>query len=198
MAKRRLKCPKCDRTFSMAAHLARHTSTAHATGARKALAKKRVTRGTAKTGRGPGRPKGSTTAGLGRRPTLGEGPAQLVSGMQDYYSALMSKRQELDAEITALNTAIAAMSGIGATVTTRLGRTPAKSGRRGMREGSLKSYIVKVVGQRSTAMSPSDIATRITQAGYKSKAKDLTKAVSNALPGVPGVKKVGFGMCRGR
>ncbi|MBU0719584.1 MAG: C2H2-type zinc finger protein [Planctomycetes bacterium] len=198
MAKRKLKCPKCDRTFSMAAHLARHTSAAHATGARKALPEFRLTGGISKTGRRPGRPKGRITAGLGRRLTLGEGPVQLVSGLQAYYNTLMSKQQELDAEIAALNTAIAAMSGIGATAMSRPKKAPAKSGRHGMREGSLKSYIVKVLGERSTAMSPSDIAARIKQAGYESKAKDLTKAVSNALPGLPGVKKEGFGMYRGR
>ena len=31
MAKKKFKCPKCDRSFSMAAHLARHTTTMHAT-----------------------------------------------------------------------------------------------------------------------------------------------------------------------
>ena len=42
-------------------------------------------------------------------------------------------------------------------------------------------------------MSPKDIAARIVKAGYKSKAKDLTKAVSNTLPQLKQVKKVGFG-----
>ena len=64
----------------------------------------------------------------------------------------------------------------------------------GGREGSLKSYMVKILRQRSRPMSPRDIAARIVKAGYKSKAKDLTKAVSNALPQLRGVKKVGFGM----
>ena len=34
---------------------------------------------------------------------------------------------------------------------------------------------------------------KIVLAGYKSKAKDLTKAVSNALPQLKGIKKIGFG-----
>lgn len=39
MAKRKVKCPKCDRRFRMKAHLARHLSTLHA---RKKKAKKKA------------------------------------------------------------------------------------------------------------------------------------------------------------
>ncbi len=39
-ARRKLKCPKCDRTFSMPAHLARHMSS-HTGGAGKKAAKKK-------------------------------------------------------------------------------------------------------------------------------------------------------------
>ena len=55
MAEGELKCPKCDRTFSMAAHLARHTSTIHATKARKKTGKKKARKRKAK--RKVGRPK---------------------------------------------------------------------------------------------------------------------------------------------
>ena len=40
MAKGEFKCSKCDRTFSMAAHLARHKNTIHAAKTRKKSAKK--------------------------------------------------------------------------------------------------------------------------------------------------------------
>lgn len=40
MPSKKFKCPKCDRTFSMAAHLARHTSTMHATNRKNAAKKK--------------------------------------------------------------------------------------------------------------------------------------------------------------
>lgn len=40
MAKKTLKCPKCDRKFSMAAHLARHKSAAHGSGKKKTAKKK--------------------------------------------------------------------------------------------------------------------------------------------------------------
>ena len=39
--KKSLKCPKCPRTFSMAAHLARHLSSTHASAKKKVAAKKK-------------------------------------------------------------------------------------------------------------------------------------------------------------
>ena len=45
-------------------------------------------------------------------------------------------------------------------------------------------------------MSPKEIAVSVVKAGYKSGAKNLTKAVSNALPEMSEVKKVGRGEYR--
>jgi uncharacterized C2H2 Zn-finger protein len=62
MATGRVKCPKCDRTFGMAAHLARHVSAGHG---KKKVVKKKTAKGAGRKGarkvgkRGPGRPKGS-------------------------------------------------------------------------------------------------------------------------------------------
>lgn len=44
MAKRKFRCSKCDRTFLMAAHLARHMNTAHASPKKKAAAKRKAKR----------------------------------------------------------------------------------------------------------------------------------------------------------
>jgi uncharacterized C2H2 Zn-finger protein len=61
MAKqKRLKCSKCDRRFSMPAHLARHVNSAHGSGKRKAG---RPPKGR-KAGRRPGRAIGKGTANL--------------------------------------------------------------------------------------------------------------------------------------
>ncbi len=43
-------------------------------------------------------------------------------------------------------------------------------------------------------MSPNDIGLSVKKAGFKTKAKDITKAVSNVLPELKMVKRVGFGM----
>ncbi len=64
MAKK-FKCTKCDRAFSMPAHLARHMNTIHATAAQKAAAATSSTRGRKK-----GRPVGSgnvSAPSMGRR-----------------------------------------------------------------------------------------------------------------------------------
>ena len=53
--------------------------------------------------------------------------------------------------------------------------------------------IVKVVRQSKKPLSPREIAGAVVKAGYKTKAKDLTKAVSNALPEMKSVKRMGFG-----
>jgi len=56
------KCPKCDRTFSMAAHLARHMNSVHASKGKKKAAKRKVAERRkspkVRPGRRPGRPKG--------------------------------------------------------------------------------------------------------------------------------------------
>ena len=41
MARQRFKCSKCDRSFSMAAHLARHMNSTHASPQKKAAAKRK-------------------------------------------------------------------------------------------------------------------------------------------------------------
>ena len=70
MAKTKLKCPKCDRTFGMAAHLARHLSAGHG---RKKTVKKKVAKKRAgakrvrrRKAKAVGRPKGAA-ARLGLR-----------------------------------------------------------------------------------------------------------------------------------
>lgn len=61
MAKqKRLKCSKCDRRFSMPAHLARHESTAHRSGKRKVGRPRKVR----KPGRRSGRAARRGTASL--------------------------------------------------------------------------------------------------------------------------------------
>ena len=68
MAKRKLKCPRCDRSFSMAGHLARHMNATHKRKKKKAAKKGKKTVGVARKKRGRqgkkrglrrvGRPKG--------------------------------------------------------------------------------------------------------------------------------------------
>lgn len=201
----KLKCSKCDRKFSMPAHLARHMNTIHARGGRKAG------RSATKAGkrRGPGRPPGRRSAGPSAG-SYGTGASadRVIREMRAYHGALMSQRESLDSQISSLEDALLNMG--AATSGARRGRPPG-SGKRGpkptaarrgpgrppgsgTRAGSLKDFIVKVLRQRSGPMSPREIATAVKSSGYKSKAADLTKAVSNALPKLKSVSKAGHGL----
>ncbi len=61
MPRKKFKCPKCDRSFKMAAHLARHASSAHGAKKKKTLAKKAKRRGKKRTMKKGGRPKGAVS-----------------------------------------------------------------------------------------------------------------------------------------
>ena len=114
--------------------------------------------------------------------------------MKVHQSELLAQRTSLDAQIDAVAQAI---EGIGAA--TPRGRTPRASKKRGRpvqavgRPASLKNYIVRVLRQSSNPMSLQEIGTRVKKSGYKTKTKDLAKAVSNALPGLKHVKRAGHG-----
>jgi hypothetical protein len=45
-------------------------------------------------------------------------------------------------------------------------------------------------------MSPGEIASAVIKNGYQTRTSNLTKAVSNALPDIKGVRKVGRGQYR--
>lgn len=176
MAKRKtLKCPKCERRFSMRAHLARHLSTTHASTNRRSKAAKvsaRCRRGGTATGTVPT-------------------PNSLLDALQTHFAELTAQRDGIDAQLDAIRQA---MSAINATVP-RAGAAGSgpKSTVRAGRAGSLKDYIVRVLRGRGGALAPREIATAVKKAGYKTKSDDLTKAVSNALSDTPGVRKVSRG-----
>lgn len=78
------------------------------------------------------------------------------------------------------------------------GRPAAKRGpgrpKGSTRAGSLPDVIVKVLSASKKPLSPKQIAAAAKKAGYKTKSQDLSKAVSNALPGISKAKKAKFGM----
>ncbi len=63
MPKKTFKCSKCDRSFKMAGHLARHLSATHGKKTKKktTTVKKAKRRGKKRTMKRAGRPKGSTS-----------------------------------------------------------------------------------------------------------------------------------------
>ena len=93
MARRMFKCPKCDRRFSMAMHLARHTSTIHASKSKKGRPAKR-------------KKKRRVRAKTNRRLT---GPARALRELRTYLRELSAKRNALDVEIRTIQNAINTM-----------------------------------------------------------------------------------------
>lgn len=195
MAKGKLRCSVCDRTFSMAAHLARHMSSTHGVSSgRKA----------AKSGRGRGRPAKGAAPSIQFHAAQSNGAAQIVSAMRNYYDELHARRAALEGELNWIETAMQSLGGGAPAAPARRGPGRPRGsgvaagkgkgkGNRGPRAGALREYVVNVLSSTPDPMSPRDIADAVQRSGYKTKAKDLTKAVSNLLPNLSGLKKVGFG-----
>jgi hypothetical protein len=195
----------------MAAHLARHVNTIHGARGRK----KSATRfGTSSGKRGPGRPKGSRNAYRSFTPGIvGSGTASaagLLGNMQNFHADLVVQRDTIDQQIDAVAQAIEVMGAAPVGFRTSRGRRPGRPKGRGPgrpagrgpgrpkgtvagRSGSLKDFIVRVMSQTTQSLSPRDIGERVKQAGFKTKARDLTKAVSNTLPDLKRIRRVGFG-----
>ena len=198
MPRAKFRCKRCKRSFKMAAHLARHKSTIHAPKKRK-VAKAKAAK---KAKRSTVQPKVVRTVAASRArigpilmsSTGVSGFKGIIEAMKAQQSELLVQRTSLDAQIDAF---ARAMEAIG--IATPTGRTPRAGMGRGRaieavgKPGSLKNYIVRVLRQSSKPMSLKDIGTRVKKAGFKTKTKDLTGAVSKTLPDLKSVKRVGWG-----
>ncbi len=211
MAAKSLKCPKCERKFSMPAHLARHVNSTHSAKSRKKIATKRARKSKAK--RRVGRPKGSGKKKVGRprkrvaaaAVAIGGAGARLIADMRSFHNDLVARREALDGEIAGLALAMETLGGTTVAAARRKRRAPkraapARRGRRRsagrLRTGSLSDHVFRVLKKSKRPLGPADISAKVVAAGYSSKAKDLAKAVSNSLAKLKGVKKVGLGKYR--
>ena len=207
MPKSSHRCARCGRTFSMAAHLARHQSAAHGMGGRK---KGRAAKGMKKRrGRPPGR---RVAARAGRISEGGEMTSRIITEMSSYLDDLNARREAINEQIAGIENAMSMLGGgrmavpSGPAVGRRgpgrpRGRGGRGRGRRGPgrpkgsrgREGSLKPMIVQALRSSPGPLSPGEIADAVIKGGYQTKTSNLTKAVSNALPDIREVRKVGRG-----
>lgn len=115
MAKYRMhKCPKCERRFSMPAHLARHMSTLHKRKSNKNVVKKTRTKAKRKVGRPKGKVKkmrGRKVRAGTRRQSMSGGSALLLAAMRELQAELVGRCERLDAEILAISEATRALGG---------------------------------------------------------------------------------------
>jgi hypothetical protein len=113
-----------------------------------------------------------------------------ISGLSTYHTRLMHDRAEIDAKISAIESALSAMG----TAPARGAAAPrgGRGGGRGVRAGSLKYYIGRVLAGRGV-MAVKDITAAVRKAGYKTKNKTLGKSVGIALTQMKDARKVGRG-----
>ena len=182
---RKFKCSKCDRTFSMAAHLARHQNTTHGAKPKRKVARKkaakRITRKAVRRAR----------RSVKRAPRSETQP--LLLQMQAYRNDLLTQRAQVISQIDAIDKALGVMGG-----TVRASaRKPGRGRRAGTtRPGSLKSYITRVLHARGSAMAVKDGTAGVLKAGFKTRNKTLAKSVGVALGQMPTVRRVSRGMFR--
>ena len=182
MAKRKtLKCSRCGRKFSMAAHLARHVNTAHASKKAGTLKKKR---------RAP--KKRRRVAATTVQSPSADGLGGLVGSLRAYRTGLWAQRNQLDEQVAAIDTALVAL---GHPVQSPTGISRRGGRGAGPRPGSLKDFVGRALSPSRT-MAVKDITATVRRAGYKSKSKTLGKSVGVALADMPNVVKVGRGQYR--
>ncbi len=172
MAKRKThKCTRCGRKFSMAAHLARHMNTLHASKKVKAAKRASVVM----------RAKRGAGGGLGGA----------LSSLNAFRDQLADQRSEIDNRMQAIDGALAALdAGTAKPVVVRRRRG------KGPRAGSLKVYIARVLRGLARGKSVGDIATAVKKAGYKSRDKRLSQSVGKALADMKNVTRIGRGVYR--
>ncbi|MFQ5807844.1 MAG: C2H2-type zinc finger protein [Phycisphaerae bacterium] len=184
---RPFKCVKCDRTFSMAAHLARHRNTMHAAKKKKTAKKRRAKHAVRKMRRRVGGPAKRV------RQVAAGGAAPLLRQMHAYRNTLLAERAHVASQIDAIDQALAA---VGAATRAPVGRPARGRGGAGPRRGSLKFYIDRVLRSFGGAMAVKDVTVAVRKAGFRSKNKTLAKSVGIAMSQMPNVAKVSRGTFR--
>lgn len=121
------------------------------------------------------------------------GPAGLLRQLAAHRQTLVVRQAALQDEIDSISAAIDALGGAGQRrPAARAARRVRPTGRRGIRKGSLKSYILRVLKPRGE-MAVKDIAVAVRRAGYRTGSKNFPNQVSNALAQMDGLTKTGRG-----
>ena len=176
------KCPKCQRTFSMAAHLGRHTATMHGKKAAPAPVKRTA------IPRRPASPPDRT--------------GRLLSEIRAARNELDAQQAQLAIQIAALYQLLLTLGGAACRTDHRTAPLAARGGARksagGARDGSLRFYIEKVLQGAGKPMRVADITTAVQRAGFKTKNKTLATTVGITLATMPTAKRVERGVFVGK
>ncbi len=132
----------------------------------------------------------------GRKPGSASG-AGVVASLQGARGELLAQRDALENQISALDAALAAFgaAAAGGSYSARRAGGGGAAGARteGVRSGSLKEFLIRVLSAAGGEMSVKDITAGVLRAGYKTRNQTLAKSVGIALTQTPGIKKVGRG-----
>ena len=120
------------------------------------------------------------------------GPAGLVKQLTAHHQALVKQQAALQDEIDSISAAIDALGGVRRRAPGRPRRKVKRAGRRAVRKGSLKSYVLRVLKSRGE-MAVKDIAKAVKRSGYKTGSKNFPNQVSNALAQMDELTKTGRG-----
>ena len=178
-------CLACRRTFSMAAHLARHRSAMHAAKGRKKTQRKLAPKGAA------GRPARRTKRAAPRHGQARGLMAGVVGHLGAYRDELVAQRAQVDSQLAAVDGALSALGATAAVArVTGRRRTP------GAREGSLRDFIGRVLRARPSPIAVKDVTAAVLKAGYQSRDRMLGHSVNKFLAAMPNVVKVARGQYR--
>lgn len=220
---KKFKCSRCTRRFSMAAHLARHMATHGVKSKGNVGRKSRRGPGRPRGSRNVTHSTVASTGGdrgivrlinemdayrdqLARQLDALNTEIQSVDAAMDAISgnigasAAAVRRgrpssavagQRINAALTRERRRVKVVGTLNTGSKRRRGRPPGSTTRN--TGGSLKQAIIKVLRRSSKPMAPKQIASAVQNTGYKSYASDLTKLISNTLPEIDLIKKIGRG-----
>ena len=127
-------------------------------------------------------------------------PVQLLDTVRAWRSELAAEQAQLAVQLGALDQLLTTLGGTAPKPTARraLQGRKIRGGHGGALEGSLKSYIDRVLRGTRRPMRGAEVAAAVLKAGYKSRSKALAQSVGVALRTMPGVKKIGHGVFRAK
>ena len=122
-------------------------------------------------------------------------PANAIAPLRNYLSSLEAERSRIDQQIATLRNALGAL---GSSVPAGRSAGGGGGGKRresgGVRTGTLKDYILRVLRGKRQPMRVVDISSAVLKAGFKTKNKTLAKSVGLALTEMPETTKLGRGL----